>query len=311
MDKSSSITKDQPTNENPLKKWVIILGVLAGLFFLTTIYFAFLAKPTMNKEYVKIEESNNELQSELDALLAEHERIKAQYGDLSEQLSEKDSIIMANAAEIEKLINTQADYNKIKKQLTRLQNISQEYVQEMDKLYQENQALKSENTQVKAFLEQERQDKANIQKSNEDLNAKISKAAVFQVYNVKSGGYQVKKKGSEEATDKASRVNRIKTSFVLGENSLIEAGPVNVYCRIAIPGTGKVLTPGSSDSFTFLHDGQRLQYSAKSVVDYNNKSQNVTLDWDLMSDDKAIPGKYIVQIFTDDQLLGESSFTLK
>lgn len=301
----------QKNDENPLKKWVIIFGILAGIFFITTLYFGFFAKPTMNKEYIKVEETNNELQGELDALLAEHEKIKAQYGELSDQLSEKDSIILANAAEIEQLINSQADYKKIKKQLARLQNISQEYVKEMDKLYQENQALKTENTQVKADLEQERQDKANIQKSNDDLSAKISHAATYKAYSMKSGGYNIKSKGVEEATDRASRVKRIKTSFVLGENSLIEPGPVNIYCRIAIPGTGKVLTQGSSESYSFVHDGQRLQYSTKSVVNYNNKAQNVTLNWDLMSDDKAIKGKYIVQIFTDDQLLGESSFTLK
>lgn len=313
METTSSFNNNQNSTQesNPLKKWVTILGILAGVFFCTTLYFAFFAKPTMNKEFAKVENSNNELQSELDSLLAEHERIKAQYGDLSEQLSAKDSIIMANAAEIEQLINSQADYRKIKKQLARLQNISQEYVKEMDKLYQENQALKDENTLVKANLEQERQEKAEVQKSNEDLNAKISNAAVYKAYNIHSAGYQVKAKGAEEVTDKASRVRRIKTNLILGENSLIEPGPVNVYCRIAVPGTGKVLTPGSGDSYSFVHDGQRLQYSSKSVVNYNNKSQNVTLTWDLMSDDKAIKGKYVVQVFTDDQFLGESYFTLK
>lgn len=310
METTNNNSKPQQEN-NPLKKWVIALGALAGLFLVSTLYFGFFAKPVMNKEYVKMETSNNELQSELDALLAEHERIKAQYGDLAEQMTEKDSIIMANAAEIEHLINTQADYNRIKKQLARLQNISQEYVKEMDKLYQENQQLKDENTQVKADLEQERQDKANIQKSNEDLTSKINNAAVFKAYSVHSGAYNVKAKGDEELTDKATRAKRIKTSFVLGENSLIEPGPVNVYCRIAVPGTGKVLTPGSSDSFSFVHNGQRLQYSSKAVVNYNNAAQNVTLTWDIPSDDKAIKGRYIVQIFTDDQMLGESSFTLK
>ncbi len=312
METTSSYSNNQnPQNEtNPLKKWVIILGVLAGVFFATTLYYGFFAKPTMNKEFIKTEEANNELQSELDSLLAEHQKIKEQYGTLSDQLSEKDSIIMAHAAEIEQLINSQADYKKIKKQLARLQNISQEYVKEMDKLYQENQALKTENTQVRADLEQERQDKANIQKSNDALSAKISGAAVYKAYSIHSAGYNVSRKGEEEVTDKASRVKRIKTSFVLGENSLIEAGPVNVYCRVSVP-SGKVITPGSSDTYSFVHDGQRLQYTAKKVVNYNNKSQNVSLSWDLMSDDKAVKGRYVVQIFTDDQLLGESSFTLK
>ena len=59
-----------------MKKWVIILGALAGIFLCTTIYFARFAKPTINKVYTEVEEKNMELQNELDALLAEHERIK-------------------------------------------------------------------------------------------------------------------------------------------------------------------------------------------------------------------------------------------
>ena len=304
-------TSQNANQENPLKKWVIILGVLAGVFLCTTIYFARFAKPTINKEYVQVETKNAELQDELNALLAEHERIKEQYGDLSDQLSEKDSIIMANAAEIERLINSQADYNRIKKQLARLQNISQEYVKEMDKLYQENQALRDENQQVRASLEQEREVTRNMQKTNEDLSQKISNAATFKAYNVKSAGYLVRNKGKEEQTDKANKVKRIKTTLMLGENSLIEPGPVNVYCRIAIPETGKVLTMGSGDTYSFVHNGQRLQYSCKTVVNYHNKAENITMNWDLMSDDKAIKGQYSVQVYTDDQFLGECFFTLR
>ena len=299
------------SQENPLKKWVIILGALAGLFLCTTLYLAFVAKPTLNPVYKEVESQNVELQSELDSLLAEHNRIKEQYGELSDQLSEKDSIIMAGAAEIERLINSQADYNRIKKQLARLQNISQEYVKEMDQLYQENKALKEENQQVKATLEQEREVTRSIQKSNEDLSQKISNAATYKAYNIKSGGYMLRNKGTEEPTDKASKVKRIKTTLMLGENSLIEPGPVNVYCRIAIPETGKVLTMGSGDTYSFVHNGQRLQYSCKTVVNYDNKAENVTLNWDLMSDDKAIKGQYSVQLYTDDQFLGETLFTLR
>ena len=315
METTSSMnqtTQSQRSNQdNPLKKWVIILGALAGLFLCSTLYLAFFAKPTTNRVYKEVENKNFELQSELDSLLAEHNRIKEQYGELSDQLSEKDSIIMANAAEIEKMINSQADYNRIKKQLARLQNISQEYVKEMDKLYQENKALKEENQQVRADLEQEREVTRTMQKSNEDLTQKISNAATFKAYNLKSGGYLVRNKGSEEPTEKASKVKRIKTTLMLGENSLIEPGPVNIYCRIAIPETGKVVTMGSGDTYSFVHNGQRLQYSCKTVVNYNNKAENITMDWDLMSDDKAIKGQYSVQLYTDDQFLGECYFTLK
>ena len=59
-----------------------------------------------------------------------------------------------------------------------------------------------------------------------------------------------------------------------------------------------------------MNDGQRLQYTAKQTVNYVQKAENVTLYWDIRENDKAIKGTYIVQVFSDNGLLGESRFTL-
>lgn len=297
--------------KNPLKKWVVLLGILAGVFLCTTLYFGFFSKPVFNTQYIQTVKEKDNLQSELDALISEHNKIKLEYGDLSNQLTEKDSIILANAAEIKKLINSQADYRKIKKQLTRLQNIAQEYVTEIDQLYTENKRLKEENTQVKTQLAESKVETANLQQDKENLNKKINSAAVLKAYNIYARPIYFKRKGEEVITEKASRVTQIKTTFILSENSLIPAGPVNVYCRIAIPETGRVLTPGSGDAFTFNYQEQKLQYSVKKTINYNGSAETVALLWDLKEKDKAVKGRYIIQVYTDNLLLGESSFELK
>ena len=303
---------DQVTERNPFKKWVILLAILAGLFFGTTLYFGFFAKPVFNQEFIKATAENEYLQSELDSLLVEHERIKVEYGDLSEQLSEKDSVILANAAEIKKLIASQADYRKIKRQLERLQNIAREYVEEIDQLFTENKQLKEENTQVRAELSETKKEMEAIRKDKQELNQTISTAAVHQAYNIYSRAVYFKNKNSEEiVTEKTNRVDQIKTTFILGANSLIPAGPVTIYMRIALPGTGRILTPGSGDAFSFSFEGEKLQYTAKKTVNYDNRAETVTIVWDLKDDDKAVKGRYIVQLFTDSQFLGETGFELK
>ena len=94
--------------ENPLKRWIIILGALAFVFFCTTIYFAFFAAPSFNTGVTKLvqnqEQVEADLNKELADLMAEHDLIKEQYGNLVDSLTEKDSVIMANAAEIQRLI---------------------------------------------------------------------------------------------------------------------------------------------------------------------------------------------------------------
>lgn len=302
----------ETAEKNPLKKWVIILAILAGIFLCTTVYLAFFAKPTFNKEYIETVEVKENLQQELEILIAEHNKIKEEYGDLSEQLSEKDSVIQANADEIKKLINSQGDYNKIKKQLARLQNIAKEYVEEMDKLYEENKALKEENTQVKETLAQEREKTAAIEKDKEDLTQKITTASTLQAYNVESYAIYTKSKGDVEVpTPKANKAKHFKTTLILSENSLAEPGPVNVYCRIALPGDGRVLIPGSSDAYSFNFEGQKLQYTAKATINYMNKAENVSLYWDIRPDDKALKGKYTVEVYSDELFLGETYFILE
>jgi seryl-tRNA synthetase len=301
------------TNEtNPLKKWVILLAILTVIFLGTTLYFGFFAKPVFNQEFVKAVVENEYLQSELDSLLKEHERIKKEYGELSEQLTEKDSVILANAEEIRKLIAGQADYRKIKRQLERLQNIAKEYVEQIDQLYTENKQLKEENTQVKTQLTESKKVIEAIKKDKEELDQTITAAAVHQAYNIHSRAVYFKNKNKGEVmTEKANRVDQFKTTFIIGTNPLIPAGPLTVYCRIAIPGTGRILTPGSGDAFAFNYNGEKLQYTAKKTINYNNDSETVSINWDLPDKDKAIKGKYVVQLYTDEQFLGETSFELK
>ncbi|MDR2978980.1 MAG: hypothetical protein LBV02_00840 [Bacteroidales bacterium] len=304
--------KNNQEEKNPLKKWVIILGILMLLFMGTTIYFAFFGTTSSNVEYKKSHDARELLQLELNELLTEHENIKSEYGELTERLTEKDSIIMANADEIKKLINSQADYNKIKKQLARLQNIAKEYVEEMDKLYEENKALKEENTQVKESLQQERVKVATIQRDKDDLSEKISTASVLKVYGISSYAVAVKSRKSEEViTDKASKSKKLKITFTVGENSLLEPGPINLYARIAIPGTGKVLSPSTNDLYTFNYNGEKMQYTSKTTINYTNKAESVTLYWDIREGDKAIKGKYLVEIFSENMLLGETFFVLE
>ena len=300
------------TEKNPLKKWVILLAVLTVTFLGTTLYFGFFAKPVFNREFIRTVVKNESLQTELDALLVEHERIKQEYGDLSEQLTEKDSVILAHAAEIQKMIAQQADYRKIKRQLERLQNISKEYMEEIDQLYTENKQLKEENTKVKADLAETKKAVENIKKDKEELNQTITTAAVHQIYNINSRAIYFKSKNKEEVvTEKANRVDQLKTTFILGANALIPAGPVTIYCRIAVPGTGRILTPGSGDAFAFNFNGEKLQYTAKKTVNYDNNAEMVTISWDLVEGDKAVKGRYVVQLYTESQLLGETGFELK
>lgn len=300
-----------------MKSKMKALTILCILLLGTTVLFAILyfTKTSEVRQLTVTEKesatSNQQLSDELASLMAEHEQLKKEYSELADQLTEKDSIILANAAEIEKLIAQNADYKLIKKKIARLQNISQEYVKEMDRLIEENKVLKEENTQLTETVRRTQDEKAQVEQDNQTLTQRINAEAKLKAYSIRSKCYYDKKKGTEVETDKANRAKKIKTTLTLGENSLIAPGSYNVYCRISVPGDGRVLTPGKADAYTFVNNGQRLQYTAKATVNYVNKAENVTMVWNIRDNDKAIKGTYIVQVFSDQGFLGETRFTLQ
>jgi len=302
--------------DNPLFKWVILLGILTVIFMGTTVYFAKFYSPSFNNQVQNItsekETMEQNLNKELADLLAQHNALKVENGELAAQLTEKDSIILANADEIQKLINSQGDYKKIKKQLARLQNIAQEYVAEMDKLIEQNRVLTSKNTELTETIAKEQSEKVRLTQEKDELNQKINTAATLSAYNIYSRCvYRKSRNNAEVITEKANRAKQIKTTLILGENSLLTPGTYNIYCRVSVPGDGRVLTPGKSDAYMFTNEGKKLQYTSKAEIQYVNKKENVTLVWDIRENDKAIKGTYNVQIFSDTKLLGETSFTLE
>ncbi|HPT52450.1 MAG TPA: hypothetical protein PK740_04125, partial [Bacteroidales bacterium] len=272
--------------DNPLFKWVILLGILTVIFMGTTVYFAKFYSPSFNNQVQNItsekETMEQNLNKELADLLAQHNALKVENGELAAQLTEKDSIILANADEIQKLINSQGDYKKIKKQLARLQNIAQEYVAEMDKLIEQNRVLTSKNTELTETIAKEQSEKVRLTQEKDELNQKINTAATLSAYNIYSRCvYRKSRNNAEVITEKANRAKQIKTTLILGENSLLTPGTYNIYCRVSVPGDGRVLTPGKSDAYMFTNEGKKLQYTAKAEIQYVNKKENVTLVWDI------------------------------
>ena len=287
------------------KRLSIVLAILVVILACVSIYAL-----THVREYaVTVKESEStqmELQRELDSILREYETMKNEYGEINEALAEKDSAILAQAAEIERLINSQADYRRIKKKLELLQNQGKEYVKLLDSLYVVNAQLTNENKGLVRELGQINQEKESLKQERESLQQQVNIAAKIKAYNVSLKAYTNK----DVETDKAKRVKKLKTHFLLGENNLAEVGNMNVYARISLP-DGRVLAIGNEDAYSFFNEGKRLQYTVKEVVYYEKTSKQLTLSWALKPDDAAVAGTYYVQLFTDEDFIGEASLTLK
>jgi uncharacterized protein HemX len=119
---------DNQNNKNG-KNRTLLYALLAALALALVFVIILASKNSSIKGNLQQLEAEKEMQrqdfqAEVDSLMKVHNELKESYGELSQELAEKDSIIQADAVEIKKLLDSQWDYNRIKKKLASLQTIS-------------------------------------------------------------------------------------------------------------------------------------------------------------------------------------------
>ncbi|MCD4698417.1 MAG: hypothetical protein K8S16_19500 [Bacteroidales bacterium] len=297
-------------NKKSSKSWLIIAIILLLAIIGLLIWFI----PMKSNYDNLIREKDTQrslLQYELDGLMAAHDSIKLEYGNLADSLTGKDSIIQANAEEIKQLLNYKWEYHKVNKKLNLLRNITQGYVHQMDSLFTVNRDLKEENEKIRQQYDREQNLTRTLSKEKEDLIEKVSQATVLKAYNVTASTIRFTGSGRERETDKASKIERVKVCFTLSENKLVEPGLKTVYLRIVRPDK-VVVTQKVGDTYTFEYQGKQIEYSDKKDVDYQNKDAYVCMHWGKKSKkEPAMVGTYTVTVYTEGYEIGKASFELQ
>ncbi|MFA5972155.1 MAG: hypothetical protein WC780_07385 [Lentimicrobiaceae bacterium] len=266
-------------------------------------------KTEIKTQVIDSDNQQMELKGQLDSLLAEHERVKVSYGELSNSLSERDSIIKVKAIEIKQLLGSKSELTVVKQKLAQLQEITQVYEHQIDSLFTVNRKLKDENEKIKINYNLVQQKTIDLSKDKEALNEKITGAAVLKAYKISAIAYKTSGVDKERVTDKAARADKIKVCFTVSENKLVSSGYKRFFVRIARP-DNVILTRGPAYTFQFL--GQTLQFSAMETLNYEGDAADICTSFEkTINSTEILKGRYYVNIFTEDREIGQTSFELK
>jgi len=300
-----------PQTENQKGGMVFkVLTIVFAVAIAALIFWSLSTKKELNGLLVEKENLRLELKAELDQLMTQHNQLKAENETLSATLSEKDILIQENAKQIEEGLKYKWSYFNIKKQLTTLQEVAKGYETQIADLKLQNQNLITENTEVKGQLGVEQQKTSELTVIKNKLTEKVEIATIHKTYEVSAIGIRAKSSGKEVVTDKSKRVDKIKICFTLAENALIQAGNCDIYIRIAQPDNA-ILTPDMSDAYAFNYNGEKLQYSIKTVVNYENQTTDVCCYWDKVAEQELAVGTYLVDIYHGNSVIGHTSLILK
>ena len=248
-------------------------------------------KEEMENEYTTFATQYDELQVQInnDSLRVQLESEKLKTQRLLEELRQVKS---SNAAEI----------TRLKKELKTVRAVLRSYVMQIDSLNRINEALTTENKEVKQKYTEATRQINTLAQEKKNLNAKVTLAAQLDATNI---SIQPKNKRGKTAK-KVKDVKKIAISFTIVKNITAKTGERTLYVRIAKP-DNDVLTKSASD--TFAYENRELSYSIKKYIEYTGEEQTVTVYWDVQ---EYLPaGTYNVYIFADGTMIGEQSFSMK
>lgn len=251
----------------------------------------------------KLMTDKEKLSEELQASIAKYDEAIAENTSLSDEL----------AAEREKLVQLKAELDKSKGDVAAMAKFKNDYLRlkrEMDNLMKENDVLKKQNivltnqrdsTQV--VLEDTRKVRDTLIASNDNLAKTVEKGSKLSVLNLQTTAVKQRSSGKQIDTDKASRADVLKISFMIAENQIAKSGDKTYYVQV-IDASNNVL----GDKKTEIFGEKSLTYSFTKTVKYENKTVKVEQDLPV----KDIEGgTYFVNIFDKGELVSKTSFTLR
>ena len=279
---------------------VLLIAIIGGVSFFAfnqvkenqemTELFA-IEKEEMENEYTTFATQYDELQVQInnDSL---REKLATEQLRTQRLLEELRQVKSTNAAEI----------TRLKKELKTVRAVLRSYVVQIDSLNRINEALTTENKEVKKKYSEATRQINTLAQEKKSLNEKVTLAAQLDATNINI----VTKNKKGKATDKVKNVKKIAVGFTIVKNITAKTGERTLYVRIAKP-DNEVLCKSASDTFTY--ENRELAYSIKKYIEYSGEEQTVTVYWDV---EEYLPaGTYKVYIFADGTMIGQQSFSMK
>lgn len=261
----------------------------------------------VEKEQVIVERDN--VKSDLLALQQEYSGLQTNDKALQAELDQKRAQIADLLEQADKHKNDAYIISQLRKETETLRKIMKHYVVEIDSLNTMNQTILAEKDKVNADLNAEKEKTSQLNKDKDALQSTVNLAMILKAENPTAKGVKFKSGGTKEVeTTKASRVERIKVSCVLGENKVAKKGTKTVFVRVTTP-DGKELTKSPDDMNMVKFNGSKGYFAAKQDVNY--KGDEVAVDIFCPNPSEFIPGKYMIDLICDEAIIGQTTITLK
>lgn len=178
---------------------------------------------------------------------------------------------------------------------------------EIGELKKVNQSLVVENTELKTERNELNQNLRAAKKTEEKLTEKVQIASRLEIENIMVAALNVKGKAKEDEF-RARQIDKLKVEFNITKNDVAPISGKEILMRI-IDDNDNVLFDVARGSGTFVLDGKETFYTSKQEILFDNTQQVVSFLYDKGSE--YLPGRYMMEVYTDGYLMGKKSFRVK
>lgn len=304
---------EENTSTENRKKPIVLWGFISFLIITNSVTFWMYlqeknkaSNEIVVKEQIIVERDN--VKDELLQLQKDYENLETNDKALQAEIDAKKQEIAQLLKDAEKHKGDAAIIAKLHKETETLRQIMRGYVRTIDSLGTLNKTLIVQKDNVLKELDNEKGKITSLNKEKDDLKATIQKGSILSCFNITAKGVKFKNGGKKESeTNKASRVQKIKVSFSLGENKIARPGEKTVYVRILTP-DGKEMAKNYDENYRFTFDKSSGYFAGKQILNYaNSEISGVTY---CEGKDEFVPGNYIIEISCDGVVIGNTSLHL-
>jgi predicted nucleic acid-binding Zn-ribbon protein len=302
--------ENQPEQTPKRNSNVIYFLIVVVVALLGTDVYLYLQKNKSDVIIVTQTDEKSRLNTELDSLEAQVEQVNASKTKMSTEMQAKNDSLQSRIkvlrTELKKGTLTKAELVEAQENVKQLRYFVAKYTNDIDSLQKTNASLKTERDTIKKNLAIVSSKADTLSKQNKDLNNKVVIASALKVGEVGVSAYKIKSSGKEVEVTRASPAKKLKISFTVASNAIAQKGLHTVYIRIMDP-TGNQIT--ATDSGPFSADGQDLQYTYKTSIDFKDDGAPYSVDW--INEAPFVKGAYTVVLYADGYTMGKSSVMLK
>jgi len=259
------------------------------------------------KETVIVERDN--VKNDLVQLKDDYSNLQTSNTQIQSELDEKKSRIDSLIKEADKHKGDAWVISKLKKETVSLREIMRSYVHTIDSLNGMNKTLLKENVHVRSQFLSEKEKSNSLSREKEDLQNVINTGSILQASGTKAIAVIMRSGGKKESeTKKARKADKIKVTLTIASNTIAKKGKRNIFLRLITP-DGKELSRGYDDANSFSFNGKNGFFCARASIDYQNIETPVSLYAE--SAQKFLAGKYMIEVYCDQNLLGAATLVLE